>query len=118
MTQGAPVGSPAEVETTSAVEVDPNSGLMLRLLTAWIALVALVSFVTVPWLERANQGDFTEPMIWFYHALMIPTVALFLILCLRIFALRPWVSVVVGVGGMLDAALASIGCVLRGYGEL
>ena len=118
MTQGAPVGSPAEVETTSAVEVDPNSGLMLRLLTGWIALVALVSFVTVPWLKPANQGDFTEPMIWFYHALMIPTVALFLILCLRIFAVRPWVSVVVGVGGMLDAALASIGCVLRGYGEL
>ncbi len=118
MTQGAPVGSPAEAEMPSAVEVDPNSGLMLRLLTAWIALVALVSFVTVPWLKPANQGDFTEPMIWFYHALMIPTVALFLILCLRIFRLRPWVNVVVGVGGMLDAALASIGCVLRGYGEL
>lgn len=107
----------ADRATTSAAEVDPYSGTMLRVLTAWIVFVVFLSFVTVPWLKAGNNGDLTDPMIWFYHAIMIPTAVLFLILCTRVFTLHPWARYVVTRGAIV-AIFESIGLLIRGYGDL
>ena len=117
MTETTVGGSHGETAPPRPLEVDPYSGLMLRLLSAWIVFVVFLSFVTVPWLKAGNGGDLTDPMIWFYHAIMIPTAALFLILCTRVFTLHPWARYVVTRGAIV-AVFESIGLLVRGYGEL
>ena len=54
------------------VKLDLFSSTMARLLSVWIVLVAVLSFVTVPWLKQGANGDLTQSMTWFYHALMLP----------------------------------------------
>ncbi|MHB8263513.1 MAG: hypothetical protein ACYDGY_07185 [Acidimicrobiales bacterium] len=79
----------------SSMMIDRWSYNMIKLLSTWIVIVAILSFITVPWLKAGNGGDFTTPMIWFYHALMMPAAVLLLVICTRIFPLHPWVKYVV-----------------------
>ena len=90
---------------------------MIRILVAWIAAVMVLTFITVPWLRGGNNGDLSPAMIWFYHAIMIPSAILFLLLCLRIFPMHPWARYIV-MGGALDALFSSTGLMVRGYGIL
>ncbi len=115
----------AMVETTStetakivhdSIDITRCNTLM-RVLTAWIAAVMVLTFATVPWLAPADTGDFSEPMMWFYHAVMIPATMLFLLLCVRIFPIHPWARYIV-MGGSLDAMFSSTGLMIRGYGLL
>ena len=76
-------------------KLDQFSSLMARLLSVWIVLIAALSFLTVPWLKSANNGDLTQSMAWFYHALMLPAALLFLILCTRVFVTHTWVRYLV-----------------------
>ncbi len=71
------------------------TSVMIKLLMAWIVFVAVLSFITVPWLKPSNGGDFTTSQIWFYHALMMPAAVLLLVVCTRIFLLHSWVKYVV-----------------------
>jgi hypothetical protein len=61
---------PAEPGTDQVSGSNPPdfSSVMVKLLTAWIVIVAVLSFVTAPWLAPGNNGDLTAPLIWFYHA--------------------------------------------------
>lgn len=68
---------------------------MIKLLMAWIVFVAVLSFVTVPWLKASNGGDFSSSQIWFYHALMMPAAVLLLVVATRVFLLHAWVKYVV-----------------------
>ncbi len=90
---------------------------MIRILVAWIAAVMVLTFITVPWLRAGSGGDLSPAMIWFYHAIMIPSAILFLLLCLRIFPMHPWARYIV-MGGALDALFSSTGLMVRGYGVL
>jgi hypothetical protein len=90
---------------------------MIRVLAAWIAAVMVLTFITVPWLRAGSGGDLSPAMIWFYHAIMIPSAILFLLLCLRIFPIHPWARYIV-MGGGLVALFSSIGLLVRGYGFL
>ncbi len=91
------------------------SSLMARLLTAWIVLIAVATFVTVPWLSHVNNGDLTVSMTWFYHALMLPSALLFLILCTRVFATHPWVRYLLSHSAPI-AVLEGLGFLILGYG--
>jgi hypothetical protein len=90
---------------------------MVRVLIAWIVIVAVLSFVTVPWLAPGNGGDFTAPLVWFYHALMLPAALLFLILCTRVFVLHSWVKYLVSHSALV-AIFEGIGFLILGYGTL
>jgi len=94
MTSTALPAGPADVSLPSA-KLDIFSSTMARLLTLWIVLIAVLSFITVPWFKDANDGDLTPSMIWFYHAIMLPAALLFLILCTRVFVTHPWVRYLV-----------------------
>src|ERR1039458_1079160 len=93
------------------------STVMVKVLMAWIVIVAVLSFVTVPWLAPGNNGDFTAPLIWFYHALMLPAALLFLILCTRVFVLHSWVKYLVSHSALV-AIFEGIGFLILGYGTL
>jgi hypothetical protein len=90
---------------------------MVKVLMAWIVIVAVLSFVTVPWLAPGNNGDFTAPLVWFYHALMLPAALLFLILCTRVFVLHSWVKYLVSHSALV-AIFEGIGFLILGYGTL
>ncbi len=110
---------PAEPGTDQVSGSNPPdfSSVMVKLLTAWIVIVAVLSFVTAPWLAPGNNGDLTAPLIWFYHALMLPAALLFLILCTRVFVLHPWVRYIV-THSALVAIFEGIGFLILGYGTL
>ena len=101
----------------SPTTLDRWSSIVIRLLVAWIVIVAVLSFITVPWLKAGNDGDLTTPMIWFYHAMMLPVALLFLILCTRIFVVHPWVKFIVTHSGPI-AILEGFGFLVLGYGTL
>jgi hypothetical protein len=71
----------------------------------------------VPWLAPGNGGDLTAPLIWFYHALMLPAALLFLILCTRVFVLHPWVKFIVSHSALV-AIFEGVGFLILGYGTL
>jgi len=98
-------------------KLDLFSTLMARLLSVWIVLVAALSFVTVPWLKSANNGDLTQSMTWFYHALMLPAALLFLILCTRVFVTHSWVRYLVSHSALV-AIFEGLGFLILGYGTL
>src|SRR5579875_2919527 len=89
--------------------------VMVRLLMAWVVLVAVLSFITVPWLSASNGGDLTAAQVWFYHALMLPSALLFLILCTRVFVLHAWVRYLV-THSALVAMFEGAGFLVLGYG--
>ncbi len=93
------------------------SPMMVRILVAWIVVVAVLSFVTVPWLAPGANGDLTAPLIWFYHALMLPVALLFLILCTRVFVFHSWVKYIVSHSALI-ALFEGIGFLILGYGTL
>ncbi len=113
-----PVANLATPEVTDPTRSDLVPNLAMRVLAAWIAAVMVLTFITVPWLTPSNAGDFSAPMVWFYHAVMIPSVALFLVACTMIFPLHPWPRYIVTRGAPLIAIFESIGLLIRGYGEL
>ena len=96
---------------------DRYSATMARLLGAWIVVVAVLSFATVPWLKAGNNGDLTQSMAWFYHALMLPAALLFLILCTRVFATHGWVRFIVSHSALV-ALFEGAGFLVLGYGTL
>ncbi len=97
--------------------LDLFSSHMARLLSVWIVLVAALSFLTVPWLKSANNGDLTQSMTWFYHALMLPATLLFLILCTRVFVTHTWVRYLVSHSALV-AIFEGAGFLVLGYGTL
>ena len=99
----------------SEARLDLYSSLMARLLTLWIVLIAVATFVTVPWLSHVNNGDLTVSMTWFYHALMLPSALLFLILCTRVFTTHPWVRYLLSHSAPV-AILEGLGFLILGYG--
>ena len=107
----------AGADRVSGSDPPDFSSVMIKVLTAWIVIVAVLSFVTAPWLAPGNSGDLTAPLIWFYHALMLPAALLFLILCTRVFVLHPWVRYIV-THSALVAIFEGIGFLILGYGTL
>ena len=101
----------------SPTTLDRWSCIVIRLLVAWIVIVAILSFITVPWLKAGSGGDLTTPMVWFYHAMMLPVALLFLILCTRIFVVHPWVKFILTHSGPI-ALLEGLGFLILGYGTL
>ena len=99
----------------SEARLDVYSSLMARVLSLWVVLVAVATFLTVPWLRHVNAGDLTVSMTWFYHALMLPSALLFLILCTRVFATHPWVRYVLSHSAPV-AVLEGLGFLILGYG--
>ncbi|MHB1497861.1 MAG: hypothetical protein ACYCXN_08125 [Acidimicrobiales bacterium] len=99
----------------SEARLDVYSSLMARLLSLWVVIVAVATFLTVPWLRHVNAGDMTLSMTWFYHALMLPSALLFLILCTRVFATHPWVRYVLSHSAPI-AVLEGLGFLILGYG--
>ena len=99
----------------SEARLDLYSSLMARLLTLWIVLIAVATFITVPWLSHVNNGDLTVSMTWFYHALMLPSALLFLILCTRVFTTHPWVRYLLSHSAPV-AILEGLGFLILGYG--
>ncbi len=91
------------------------SGVMARLLMAWIVVVAALSFITVPWLSATNGGDFTNSQVWFYHALMLPAALLFLIAASNVFTLHSWVRYLVSHSALI-AIFEGAGFLILGYG--
>jgi hypothetical protein len=122
-TQTHDVGTAAEPDERNGKwpeDRGPRHGLdfttvMVRLLMAWIVLVAVLSFITVPWLSAGNGGDLTAAQVWFYHALMLPSALLFLILATRVFVLHAWVKYLV-THSALVAMFEGIGFLILGYG--
>ncbi|MGC9221357.1 MAG: hypothetical protein ACP5H2_08395 [Solirubrobacteraceae bacterium] len=106
---------PAGLEHLSDEKLAHNSSLMARLLALWIVIIAVATFITVPWLRHANNGDFTVSLAWFYHALMLPSALLFLILCTRVFTTHKWVRYVVTHSAPM-AILEGAGFLILGYG--
>jgi len=110
-----------DVEEADAIlpraKLDPFTSLMARMLSVWIVLMAALSFVTVPWLQSANNGDFTQSMTWFYHALMLPASILFLILCTRVFVTHTWVHYLISHSALV-ALFEGVGFLVLGYGTL
>jgi hypothetical protein len=102
-------------EATSSF--DQYSSMMARVLAAWIVVVAVLSFVTVPWLKAGNNGDLTQSMTWFYHALMLPAALMFLILCTRVFVTHSWVRYLVSHSALV-ALFEGVGFLVLGYGTL
>lgn len=100
-----------------SAKLDIFSSTMARLLTLWIVLIAVLSFITVPWFKDANDGDLTPSMIWFYHAIMLPAALLFLILCTRVFVTHPWVRYLVSHSALV-AIFEGVGFLILGYGAL
>lgn len=121
MTDGALTGAETAfddgLKRDDRVRSEQYSSMMARILGAWIVLVAVLSFVTVPWLKAGNNGDFTQSMAWFYHALMLPAALLFLILCTRVFVTHSWVRYVVSHSALV-ALLEGVGFLVLGYGSL
>jgi hypothetical protein len=113
--------SPAGGVHLSDAKLDIFSSSMARLLMLWIVLVGVASFVTVPWLSHTqlpystDSGDFTATQTWFYHALMLPSALLFLILCTRVFTTHNWVRYVVSHSALV-AMLEGVGFMILGYG--
>ncbi len=105
------------VDRISRAKLFDFSPMMVRILTAWIVIVAVLSFVTVPWLAPGANGDLTAPLIWFYHALMLPVALLFLILCTRVFVFHSWVKYIVSHSALI-ALFEGIGFLILGYGTL
>ncbi len=95
--------------------LDAFSSKMARLLTAWIVLVTVLSFITVPWLKDASSGDLTPSMIWFYHAIMLPAALLFLILSTRVFVTHNWVRYLISHSALV-AIFEGVGFLILGYG--
>ncbi len=93
------------------------SSTMSRLLGAWIVVIGVLSFTTVPFLKAGNNGDFTTSMTWFYHALMLPAALLFLILCTRVFVTHDWVRYLVSHSALV-ALFEGAGFLVLGYGAL
>ena len=96
---------------------DQYSSIMARLLGAWIVVIGVLSFTTVPFLKAGNNGDFTTSMTWFYHALMLPAALLFLILCTRVFVTHEWVRYLVSHSALV-AMLEGAGFLVLGYGTM
>ena len=96
-------------------KVEVFSSAMARLLATWVVLVAVATFFTVPWLRHVNDGDFSVAMTWFYHALMLPSALLFLILCTRVFTTHSWVRYVLSHSAPV-AVLEGLGFLILGYG--
>lgn len=105
----------------SEAKLDVFSSSMARLVMLWIVLVGVASFVSVPWLSHtqlpysSDSGDFTATQSWFYHALMLPSALLFLILCTRVFTTHNWVKYVVSHSALV-AILEGAGFMILGYG--
>ena len=97
--------------------LDIFSSRMARILTGWIVLVAVLSFITVPWFKDTNNGDLSPAMIWFYHAIMLPASLLFLILCTRVFITHNWVRYLVSHSALV-AIFEGVGFLVLGYGNL
>jgi len=97
--------------------LDVFSSRMARILTAWIVIVTFLSFITVPWLKDASNGDLTPAMIWFYHAIMLPASLLFLILCTRVFVTHNWVRYLISHSALV-AIFEGAGFLVLGYGNL
>jgi len=89
--------------------------VMIRLLMAWIVLVAVLSFITVQWLTAGNGGDLTTAQVWFYHAMMLPSALLLLIISTRVFVLHNWVKYLV-THSALVAMFEGVGFLVLGYG--
>lgn len=113
------VTTPIDVQESRLprAKLDEFSASMVRILTVWIVFVAVLSFVTVPWLQAGNNGDFTDAMAWFYHALMLPAALLFVILCTRVFVTHSWVQYLVSHSALV-ALFEGIGFLVLGYGTL
>lgn len=92
--------------------------LAVRGLVAWIVLVALLGFFGAPFLTPGQAGDFSPALIDFYHAIMIPGAALFLILCTLVFQVPAWASRWVTQAGLVGAGLDAVGSLLRAYGDV
>ncbi len=113
------------VDSTDGLRVAPPpsargldfTGVMVRVLMAWIVVVAVLSFITAPWLAPGNNGDFTATLVWFYHALMLPAALLFLIICTRVFTLHSWVRYLVSHSALV-AIFEGAGFLILGYGTL
>lgn len=99
-------------------EVQPLRTLAIRGLLAWIVLVALMGFFWIPFLAPGQSGDFSPAVTDFYHAIMIPVTALFLILCTIVFRVPPWATRWVTVAGLVGAGLDAVGSLMRAYGEV
>ena len=114
------MGSTAITEEQFSINIptgrlDTFSSRMARVLTAWIVLVAILSFTTVPWFKDTNNGDLTPSMIWFYHAIMLPAALLFLILSTRVFVTHNWVRYLVSHSALV-AIFEGVGFLVLGYG--
>lgn len=93
------------------------SGTMIKLLMGWIVVIAVASFVTIPWLAASNGGDLTKSQIWFYHAFMLPAALLFLIICTRVFRVHSWVEYLVSHSALV-AIWEGAGFMILAYGTL
>ena len=109
-------GSPGSLPISKGSGLDFTT-VMVRVLMAWIVIVAVLSFITAPWLAPGNSGDLTPTLVWFYHALMLPAALLFLIICTRVFTLHSWVRYLV-THSALVALFEGAGFLILGYGTL
>ena len=99
-------------------ESDAGWSLAVRGLLAWIVVVALIGFFAAPFLTPGQAGDFSSALVDFYHAIMIPVAALFLILCTFVFRVPAWVRRWVVQAGVVGAGLDAVGSLVRAYGDV
>ncbi len=103
---------------SSVSRLDSSESFVIRSLLTWVVVVALLGFFAVPFLQPGELGDFSPAVIDFYHAIMIPVAALFLVLCSLTFPVPLWARHWVLKAGLIGAGFDGIGSLLRAYGDL
>ena len=104
--------------TVNVARMERGESFAIRSLLAWIVVVVLLGFFAVPFLQPGQLGDFSSAIVDFYHAIMIPVAALFLLLCSMSFPIPVWARRWVFRAGWVGAGFDGIGSLLRAYGDL